>query len=205
MKQIVYLLLFFILTTTSLVSQGWKSLDVNEQSFLIFEEDYDEYDSKGKTVTFYNKEHNESKDALFAFILEDATGGCNDKSIEKGAYEINGSTITFYTLWKRQGSVDDAPFGGRIMHYELKDGNFSRLSSRLYVETHTEESDEKSGMQFLFKKSISKAEKKRLAEYVTAVEKQFHGKFIFDEEASTLIKEVRSMLKRQIIKVWQRR
>ncbi len=206
MKKKLYLLLIFIITTTTLFSQEQISLDINQHTFSLFEEEYDEYDSKGRTVTFNREERDKTLTPLFSLILEDATGGCNDKSIEKGAYEINGTIITLYTLWTRQGSIDDAPFGGRIERYEvLKNGEVNRLSSNLYVETHTEGFDSESGMKFLFEEPKTEGEKRLFSSYIALVEKRFHGKFVFDKEADRVMKEVRKALKRRMKQLWQRR
>jgi len=205
LKTKFYLLFLLILTTTELFSESWSSLKINQQEFLLSEEYYDEYDSEGKTVTFYKKGKEGNKSSLFSFVLEDATGGCNDKSIEKGAYDVNGTTLTFYTLWKRQGSVDDAPFGGQIKRYEvLKNGEFNLLSSSLYVETHTEDSDKNSGMKFLFEKPKNKKDEKQLSEYIASVEKSFHGKFVFGDESDMLMKKVRKAIKRYMKAIWKR-
>jgi hypothetical protein len=200
-----------MVSVTELFSESWSSLKINQQEFMLYEEEYDEYDSEGKTITFYKKdkekkEKNEKKSSLFSFVLNDATGGCNDKSIEKGVYDVNGTTLTFYTLWKRQGSVDDAPFGGRVKRYEvLKNGEVNLTSSLLYVETHTEDSDEGSGMLFLNTKPKSKEDKELLAEYVASVENYYRGKFVFGEESDMLIKKVRKAIRRHRKDAWKKR
>jgi len=197
--------LILLLTLVQLFSKV-ENLTINNQPFTIEEEYYDEYGSKGKTVTFYKKEKDGNKISLLSFVLNDATGGCNDKSIEKGTYEINGTTLSFYTLWKRQGSVDDAPFGGRIQRYEvLENGEFNLLSSFLYVETHTEESDNNSGMKFLFEETEIEEDKKLLKKYVSSVEKNFHGTFLFFKEADMLMKKVNKAMSRNMKARWGKR
>ena len=202
MKRI--LLLFLI--TTSLFSQKQKLLDIQGHSFLLFEEDYDEYDSKGKTVTFYNGEDSNRTEALLSFVLNDVTGGCNDKSIEKGVYELSGSTIIFYTLWQRVGSIDDAPFGGRVKSYEIsKNGEIKLLSSYLYIEEHTKESNSGSGMRFLFESPKREEDKSLFLTYISLIEKRYGGEFVFDKKSSKLIIAVREALKRQVKAVWKSR
>jgi len=194
------------MTTTTLFSEGWSSLTINHNTFEVLQESYDEYGSKGKTVTFYKKESNETKQTLFSFVLEDTTGGCNDKSLERGAYEVNGTNLTFYTLWKRRGSVDDAPLGGRVIRYEvLKNGEFHRLSSQLYVEEYRRDFNSKSGMKFLFETPKTEENKELLAKYVASVEKRYDGQFVFDDASNKLIKEVRKALKRKMRKIWGNR
>ena len=199
------ILLILLVTVVQLFSKSVENIIINNHQFALLKESYDEYGSKGETISFYSKEKDRKEDAIFAFVLHDSTGGCNDKSIEKGTYEINGTTLTFYTLWKRQGSVDDAPFGGKIQHYEVvEDGSFNLLSSSLYVETHTKDYDNNSGMRFLFEKIKTKEDKKALDEYVAFVEKNFHGKFVFENKADALIKEVRKALRRRMKARWKR-
>jgi hypothetical protein len=203
--------IFLMLLLTSLYAETRSHLQINHTPLLLVEEEYDEYDSKGKTLTFYRDENRtqEKKDeksvALFSLVLQDATGGCNDKSIEKGVYEVNGSIVTLYSFWKRQGSVDDAPYGARVTVYEfLKDGKVEERSSLLYVEEHTEDSNPESGMQFLFKEPKTKEESEQFATYVARVEKNFNGRFVFKEEATKLMKEVRGALKRELKAKWRR-
>jgi len=204
LNQIRYIL--FFLATTALFSQSSNLLHINQHTFTLIQEDYDEYDSKGKTITFYRNGDNNQKTSLFSFILEDVTGGCNDKSVEKGVYEVNGKTLTFYTLWKRVGSIEDAPFGGQIKRYTLlKNGEFKLISSHLYIEEHTEDSNLESGMKFLFKEPKTKEEKKLFKKYVTSVERRYGGKFVFNQESSKLIKEVREAIKREVKNVWKKR
>jgi len=202
----LYLLLFLTLMTTELFSKSWSLLTINKHSFTLLEEYYDEYNSEGKTVTFYKNEKDGNKTSLLSFVLNDATGGCNDKSIEKGSYEVNGTTLSFYTLWKRQGSVDDAPYGAKIERYKiLETGELNRLSSELYVETHTKGYDKKSGMKFLFEEAKTEEDKKLLKNYVNAVEKNFHGKFLFAKKADNLIKEVHRAMSRQLKFLWTKK
>ena len=180
-------------------------MEINGQPFVLLKEKYAEYDSKGRTVTFYKKEKSQDLTFVFSFLLEDATGGCNDKSLEHGTYEVNGTALTLYTLWERKGSVDDAPFGGRIKRYEVsKSGEIKLRSSQLYVEKHTEGSDPDSGMKFLFDAPKTKEEKESLAEYVGSVEKYFHGDFLFGDDAKALMIEIREAQKQHFKRRWKR-
>ena len=200
------ILLLFILSTIALFSVNRGELTVNGHTFILEKEDYDEYGSKGKTVTFYRKDNNGSKSSLFSFVLDDVTGGCNDKSVEKGVYEVNGTTVTFYTLWRRVGSIDDAPFGGRIKRYSvLKSGEVKLVSSYLYIEEHTKCSNLKSGMRFLFEEAKTAKEKKLFKEYIASIERRYKGKFVFDKESNRLIQDVRDALKRKIKSRWKKR
>jgi len=203
LKTKLYIIL--LLLTTNLYSETWNSTTVNNQKLLLLNDDYDEYGSKGKTLSFYTESKDKNKTLLFSLILEDSTGGCNDKSLEYGTYEIDGSTITLYSLWKRVGSIDDAPYGARVQHYKLEDsGKVKLLSSKLYIEEHTKNSDPKSGMKFLFIPPKSKEDKVLFSKYIKSIERRFKGNFIFKEDANTLIKEVHSALRRSIKARWKR-
>jgi hypothetical protein len=59
-------------------------------------------------------------------------------------------------------------------------------------------------MQFLFKEPKTKEESEQFATYVARVEKNFNGRFVFKEEATKLMKEVRGALKRELKAKWRR-
>jgi hypothetical protein len=202
----IKLSILLFLLNTALYSGTWSNITINKQTLLLFHDDYDEYGSNGKTVTFYKKDKNKNKILLFSLILKDTTGGCNDKSIEEGTYEINGSTITLYSLWERVGSIEDAPYGGRVKRYQIVDGGgeVKLLSSQLYIESHTKDYSPDNGMRFLFISPTNIEEKKEFLSYLNQIEKFFKGTFIFEDNATKLIKEVNSALKRSIKAQWKR-
>jgi hypothetical protein len=196
------LIIGMLLVTTALYSQTTKEIVVNNQTLIVEEEEYDEYGSKGKTISFYKDKNSKP---LLSFVLEDTTGGCNDKSVERGAYDINGSTITLYSFWKRVGSVDDAPYGARVKQYKLTDSSkIEQLSSQLYIEEHTKDSNLDSGMKFLFINPKSKEEKKLFKKYIKRVEKLFKGEFVFEEKADKVMRDVLKALRKRVKARWQR-
>jgi len=131
------------------------------------------------------------------------SGSCSDKSIEQGSYEVNGSTITLYTRWRRQGAVNDTPKGARVQVYQLlKNNTLKKLSNKFYIETSSQGSDPESGMKYLFTPPKTEEEKRVLKAYVTEVERAYHGTFIFGDEAKKLMRDVKQALRRKRKAAW---
>jgi len=116
-KSVLFLCLFL----SSLLSAGeLEHVNIGDTEFTLTTESYDIYDSKGKTMKLYKEENNNERTFLLSLVLEDRTGGCSDKSIQEGAYEINGTRLTLYRFWDRQGRVYNAPYGAQIQVYALQ-------------------------------------------------------------------------------------
>lgn len=196
-------ILFLTIIVASILQAGEKShVTIGNRDFNMSIEAYDLYDSKGKVMKLYNEE-NGTLTLCLSLVLEDTTGDCADKSIQEGAYKINGTQLTLYRFWDRQGRAYDAPYGAQIQVYELQpNGMLKSISSRLYIETQHKNYDKSSGMQYLFKAPKNKNEKEALFAYIHSVEKQYKGKFIFGEDALNLISEVKEALMRKKKAVW---
>lgn len=192
-----------MLTLSLLLSkEGFNHLKLADQNFIMKIESYDIYDSKGKVLRLYKEVNNGEKKQLLSFTLNDTSGPCHEKSVEDGSYEIDGSTITFYTLWDRYGSAE-APYGARIKTYSVDThGELKLLSSKIYIETERKDDMKESAMQYLFKNPETKSEKKALQQYIENAERRFKGTFVFGEEAKLLIKEVNEALFRKSQKRW---
>jgi hypothetical protein len=166
-------------------------------------EHYNEYGVKGDYITLYSGVEQNRSSKLLNFVLSEVSGSCSDRSIEEGSYEVNGSTITLYTRWRRQGTVNDAPKGARVQVYQLlKNNALKKLSNKFYIETITQGSDPESGMKYLFTPLKTKEEKKALKAYVTEVERAYHGTFVFGDEAKKLMHEVKQALRRKRKAAW---
>ncbi|GIT97601.1 hypothetical protein [Sulfurovum sp. TSL1] len=181
-----------------------EHVTLGNQDFSIVTESYEIYDSKGEVMKFYKEERNNDLTFVLSLILKDKTGTCADKSIQEGAYEINGTTITLYSFWDRKGKAYDSPYGARIQQYEmLPDHTVVLISSKVYIETARKSYDKESGMKYLFTPPKTALEKEALHTYIKSVEKEFKGVFVFGEEAKMLLDEVHEAFRRQIKAQWQ--
>ena len=181
-----------------------EHVTLGNQDFSIVTESYEIYDSKGQVMKFYKEERNNDLIFVLSLILEDKTGTCADKSMQEGAYEINGTTITLYSFWDRKGKVYDSPYGARIQEYEmLPDHTVVLRSSKVYIETARKSYDQESGMKYLFTPPKTDLEKEALQAYVRSVEKEYKGVFVFGEEAKMLLDEVHEAFRRKMKSAWQ--
>jgi len=181
-----------------------KHLNIHDNDFYIITDTYDIYDSKGEVMKFYREENTYDMTHLFNLTLEDKTGTCGARSVEEGSYEIDGDTLTLYTLWERQGRIYDVPYGARIQHYRIENnGTLTLVSSKLYVETARKSFDRSSGMRFLWESPKSDADKKAFTNYIASVEQQYKGTFIFGDDAKALIKEVKTAISRRNLSRWK--
>ena len=201
MKKIVLLLL---LSTYVLFSTEIQHINIGNQDFMLTVEEYDVYDSKGEVLRVYKEKRNNDLLFMFSLILKDRTGACSAKSVEDGYYEVNDTSITLYSHCDRRGKAYDAPYGAHIQVYTIDENfNLTKTSSKLYVETERQKYNETSGMQYLFKKPQNEEEKKALKAYVSSVERNFKGTFIFGEEGKKLIEEVEGAMGRKMKAIWQ--
>ena len=198
------LLLSILYSIAILHAATLEHMTLNDNDFSMVTEDYDIYDSKGTVMKFYFEARNNDLLHRFSFTLHDETGTCSAKSIEDGAYEIEGNTITLYSFFDRRGRIYDVPYGARIIRYEVqKDGSLKRTESRLYIETSRKGFDKESAIQFLWKPAVTEEEKKKFKEYIKSVERQYKGTFVFGDEAKELIEEVKRALDRKMSKRWK--
>jgi exonuclease III len=190
-------LIFFSMNMLFATAQ-LEHVTLGNQDFSIVTESYEIYDSKGEVMKFYKEERNNDLTFVLSLILKDKTGSCSDKSMQEGAYEINGTTITLYSFWDRKGKVYDSPYGARIQQYEmLPDHTVALRSSKVYIETARKSYDAESGMQYLFTPPKTESEKEALDAYVQSVEKEYKGVFVFGKEAKKLLDEVYEALQRK--------
>jgi hypothetical protein len=200
MKQLFILALAF----SQLFSSSTEEVVINKQTFSVVKESYSIYDSKGQYVKFYRVEKEKEPTSVLRLTLNDATGNCASKSLEDGAYEIDGDSITFYTLWNRRGKAYFEPYGAKIIRYKVLDnGTLKEVSSQIYIEATRKKYDDGSGMEFLFHAPKTQEEKALLTEYVSSMEDQYKGKFLFGKEHKALIKSVKEALKRKTKQMWK--
>jgi len=200
MKKISLVLLVF---TYMLIGAELKHITIGNQDFSVITDTYNIYDSKGKVLRFYREELNNNLTFIFTLILKDRTGSCSDKSMEDGYYEINGTKVTLYSYWNRKGRAYNAPYGARVQIYELKDNyNLVRTSSKIYIESQRRNYTKDSGMKYLFKTPKTNMEKKSLKAYVSTVERNYKGVFVYGNEAKKLIKEVEDAMSRKMQAIW---
>ncbi len=200
MKKIFTLLSFFSFWLWA----STQELTINHHTFTLVTESYDIYNSKGKVMKFYK--NIDSQKPLFHITLTDATGGCTGRSLEDGAYEIEGNKIILYSFFHRQGTAYMEPYGAKIVKYEVtKSGKLKKLNSRIYIETAQRGYENSKGMKYLFQKPQTDNEKRDLARYVEQIEEQYQAQFVLGKEGKDLIREVKEALKRKIKQNWSHR
>ncbi len=200
--KIFYMILFTL--NILFATAQLEHVTLGNQDFSIVTESYEIYDSKGEVMKFYKEERNNDLTFVLSLILNDKTGTCSDKSMQEGAYEINGTTITLYSFWDRKGKVYDSPYGARIQQYEmLPDHTVVLRSSKVYIEAARKSYDKESGMKYLFTPPKTKMEKEALQAYIQSVEKEYKGVFVFGEEAKKLLEEVHEALRHKMKARWQ--
>ena len=178
-----------------------QEITINNHHFTIVTEKYDLYASKGEVMRFYRDIHD--KKPLFHLILNDATGGCSSRSLEDGAYEIEGDKIKLYSFFHRQGDAYSEPYGAKIMEYEvLNSGELKKISSKVYIETAQRGYENNRGMNYLFQAPKTEQEKRELLDYIKQVEEEYLSTFLLGEEGKFLIKEVKEALKRKVKRNW---
>ncbi len=200
MKKIFTLLSFFsfFLWATT------QEIIINKHTFTLVTERYDIYDSKGRVMKFYK--NRDTQKPLFHLTLTDATGGCSSRSLEDGAYEIEGNKIRLYSFFHRQGTAYMEPYGAKLVTYEVtKSGVLKRLNSRVYIETAQRGYENSKGMKYLFQEPQTDKEKNDLAQYIQQIEEQYHAQFVLGEEGKALIKKVKEALKRKIKRNWSQK
>jgi len=197
------LYLFILLSITGVFASSIKTITIDNRPFTVLKEHYNEYGVKGDYITLYSGAEENRTSKLLNFVLSEVSGSCSDRSIEQGSYEVNGSTITLCTRWRRQGAVNDTPKGARVQVYQLlKDNSLKELSNKFYIETSSQGSDPESGMKYLFTPPKTEEEKKALKAYVTEVERAYHGTFVFGDEAKKLMRDVKEALRRKRKAAW---
>lgn len=187
------------IASSLLLATSFKNITLGKQNFYLTTKSYKEYDSKGTTMKLYIKEKNSKLKYLLSLTLNDATGTCSGKSIEKGAYDLNSTHVTLYTFWSRTGDEEDAPYGARIQHYKiLKNHTLKKLDSKIYVESEKKGYNLDSGMKFLFNPPKNPSEKALFKTYISNMERRYKGTFVFGKEKDSLLKNVRQALKKSL-------
>ena len=198
--------LILLVTLVQLFPKHIEHISIDSQPFTIVKETYNEYGNKGEVMRFYKGGEKNETALLLTFTLRDRMGPCSARELEKGTYEINASTITFYSSWKRGGKAYEAPSGARVKVYKvLKDSTLKKVSSKVYIETSKRNYDEESGMQYLFTEPKTEEEKESLQEYIEEVEDDYDGIFVFAKEGKELIREVKKAFRRKTKALWGKR
>jgi hypothetical protein len=199
----IFSLILFIVSILS-ASAKLEHVTLGNQDFSIITESYDIYDSKGEVMKLYKEERNNDLTFVLSLILKDSTGTCADKSMQEGAYEINGTDITLYSFWDRKGKAYDSPYGARIQRYEmLPDHTVVLKSSKLYIETARRSYAAESGMKYLFTSPKTNSEVKALQAYVKSIEREYKGVFVYGDEAKELLEKVHEAFRRQMKAKWK--
>jgi hypothetical protein len=160
-----------------------QRLEIEGHPFALLTESYHLYDSRGESTKFYKEQSNEDLTYLFTLVLDDKTGGCSGKVIQKGAYEIAGGELILYSFWDKSGTLTDVPYGGRIQRYKVgNDGMFELLSSQIYIALGDEPNEK---------------DPKKLAVYIKRMERLFEGDFVLGEAGKKLLIKVQKALRKK--------
>jgi len=95
------LLLLFAVCLTLFAIDSEKVVMINHHRFDVVQESYREYGDKGVELKIYRHGADREKLPLLSFSLLYSSGSCASKSLQEGAYEINGSKIILYSRWER--------------------------------------------------------------------------------------------------------
>lgn len=201
MKLYTFIFFFF---THGIIGAELQQITIGKQEFSIVMQNYDVYDSKGEVMKLYKDERNNDLTFVFNHTLYDITGTCGDKTIQEGAYEINGSTMTLYSFWDRRGKMNQAPYGARVTQYRVTDDHhIVQTSSLIYIESERKDYSDESAVKYLFKAPENKQEQKALDAYVEEIEREFKGTFVFGDDAKKLVERVKNALRQKIQKRWK--
>ena len=195
---------FLLLYTFLFAVDARKEVQIGTHMFILKQQAYNEYGDKGITLMVHNKNTEKKGVPLLSFVMENKSGSCADKSVQNGAYKIEGNTIIFYSHWERYGREYDAPIGDRIQVYRVDDnGTLQRKSSKVYIETSKRGKEMDEGMKYLYTEMKTDAEKQELAKYIASVERIFEAKFVRGVEAKVLAEQVSKALTQKQRKRWQ--
>jgi hypothetical protein len=195
----IYML--FLLSISTFLFSDSTNIVIGKKPFSISISNYNEYGTKGQVLSIYRGEMKNER--IFTFILNEVKGACNAKSIQEGMYEINASTITFYTRWTREANAYASPIGARIERYNiLHNSTLQKTSSKLYIEETTKDYDKESAIKYLFNPPKNQKERAMLKEYTQYLEDRYKSTFIFDKESHKLMSEVRKAFSRNKKGFW---
>ena len=141
----------------------------------------------------------------FQYLLKHTTkekiGDCNSEVLQLGNFDVTDSTIVFYSFWCTMGDAPASPYGARKQVYVIGEkGTVKLQSSHLYIETTRIEWSENVGIEFLQKEPKTDLEKRQFELYIKKVETEYNADFVFGNQVSLLIQEVKSKLATEIQK-----
>ena len=200
--------LFLIVTlfiTQMVASSSVEDVTIGKFDFVITKKSYDIYDSKGSIMQLYRKEQNRNLIFMLRLTLKDITGDCASKSLQDGAYTIDEKGVTLYSFWDRGGRAYLEPYGARVQRYEIQnDASLKLVSSKVYIEITRKRHDNNNGMEYLFNPPTTNKAKAKLKAYVDEIERAYHAKFVYGQEAKELISKVKKALQEKTKAVWRR-
>ncbi len=162
-----------MIIVASLHAATIEHIRVGEHDYTIMIEPYNLYESRGISMKLYLEEESEDLHYLITHLLEDKTGGCLGKSIQKGTYKIIDNRLTLYTKYSRSGREKDAPIGVEVAYFKFReDGSLQKLASQIHLKISQKEGDN-----------------------IKALEKAYGATFVFGVAAKKLQDEVTTALK----------
>jgi len=190
---------FIVVCISLFAGEREEEVQIGKHTFILKQEIYNEYGDKGITLLVYAKAKQKEKLPLLSFVLENQSGSCTNKSLEKGTYEIKSNSIKFYSHWERYGKEYNAPIGNRIQVYHVdENGTFYQTESKVYIEKSKRGKEVDEGMKYLYTEAKTSNEKEALKQYIGSVEHIFEAKFVRGNDAKILAKEVtRALIQKQ--------
>ncbi|WP_177765676.1 hypothetical protein [Flavobacterium sp. I3-2] len=149
---------------------------------------------------------------IISHVLYFEDGDCMSATVEIGIYKIINNTIIFYSFWANYDRLPSyiLPFGFRKQVYEVEsNGKIKSIESQIYLETSITKNEKNKiyydtndylhkGIQFLKNTPSNSYERNALIDYKKNIEREYHAKFVVDEQRTKLEKEVRKVMKKEI-------
>jgi hypothetical protein len=132
---------------------------------------------------------------LLSYISYNSWGSCNDEGIEVSSHEWRKDSLIVYSYWCHAGDPSGHNWGGQITvyHWDCAGKKFSKLDSRLYIETMGLEGGLPLGPGEKDPETVKAREKFK---YETA--KAHGGRFVIGKEADELVNRARQFLEKDI-------
>ncbi len=175
---------------------------LGKQQFTLLLHDSSENDTERQTLSVFRQDEDRP---LLVSLLREIWGDSNSLSVMVGDYDISDSTLVLYHFWTKNGDAPVSPYGARIQVYGIDASeNLVLKDSRLYIETMSdsyilqsmgkEDIGYHKGCLYLHHSPENATEEHDLDAYLSGVEEEYNGKFVFGEEADMLLDKVRKRL-----------
>ncbi len=203
MKKLI--LLCLILTFNTSFAEV-KEYHIFNQNFTFKTEDNNKVvDSQETVVKLYR-----GKKKILSHTLLKSYGDCSMTSIQLGDYFVKKDKIFFYSYWATADRMPSPlmPYGFRKQVYTIgKNGIVKLTKSEIYIEDFVKNNNKDlfeengwkhKGINYLNQQPKNLREQFLLENYVNAIEKKHHAKFVSKKRKKALETEVRMKLQAKI-------